>query len=439
MATYTVKKGDTLSDIAKQFGTTYQEIAKNNGISNPNIIHPGQVLNIGETKTETPKTETPTTPTTPTAPTTPKYEDYVKSDAVTQAEAMLQQHMANKPGEYSSPWQAQLNDILNKILNREDFSYDLNGDVLYQQYKDQFVNQGKQASMDVMGQVATMTGGHGNSYAQTVGQQTYQGYLLQLNDKVPELYQLALNQYNQEEENLYKRAALLEQQDEKNYGRYRDEKSDFYTELDRLTDEARWQSETDYGKYMDDKTWDYQLDRDSKTDADKEKQSAYDTAMAMISLGVTPSAEMLERAGLSSADVQAMVKKVLANEKKKVSSSSSSGYKPTTKGDPVVYDDGGLSTDAIKKLQRKLGVKEDGVVGKTTWDAIQKAGYKSTVEAYKDLAGGYASALDDLKIMKMAGDSNAEAQKYIQEMVKSGVITSSAAATLYNKYRDNRL
>lgn len=44
--TYIVKSGDTLSGIAARYGTTYQEIAKKNGIANPNIIHPGQVLKI---------------------------------------------------------------------------------------------------------------------------------------------------------------------------------------------------------------------------------------------------------------------------------------------------------------------------------------------------------------------------------------------------------
>ena len=44
--TYTVKSGDTLSGIAAKYGTTYQEIARKNGIANPNIIHPGQVLKI---------------------------------------------------------------------------------------------------------------------------------------------------------------------------------------------------------------------------------------------------------------------------------------------------------------------------------------------------------------------------------------------------------
>lgn len=44
--TYTVKAGDTLSGIAAKFNTTYQKIASDNGISNPNLIYPGQVLKI---------------------------------------------------------------------------------------------------------------------------------------------------------------------------------------------------------------------------------------------------------------------------------------------------------------------------------------------------------------------------------------------------------
>lgn len=44
--TYTVKSGDTLSAIAAKYGTTYQKIASDNGISDPNKIYVGQVLKI---------------------------------------------------------------------------------------------------------------------------------------------------------------------------------------------------------------------------------------------------------------------------------------------------------------------------------------------------------------------------------------------------------
>lgn len=43
---YIVKEGDTLSKIAEMYGTTYQRLAEINGIKNPNLIYPGQVIKI---------------------------------------------------------------------------------------------------------------------------------------------------------------------------------------------------------------------------------------------------------------------------------------------------------------------------------------------------------------------------------------------------------
>ncbi|EQA5379578.1 LysM peptidoglycan-binding domain-containing protein [Enterococcus hirae] len=42
--TYTVRSGDNLSSIASRLGITYQVLAQGNGLSNPNLIYPGQVL-----------------------------------------------------------------------------------------------------------------------------------------------------------------------------------------------------------------------------------------------------------------------------------------------------------------------------------------------------------------------------------------------------------
>lgn len=44
--TYTVVSGDTLSGIASKYGTIYQKLAEYNGISNPNLIYPGQKIKI---------------------------------------------------------------------------------------------------------------------------------------------------------------------------------------------------------------------------------------------------------------------------------------------------------------------------------------------------------------------------------------------------------
>ncbi len=43
---YTVKKGDTLSEIAKKYKTTVNKIAKDNGIKDVNLIYPGQKLKV---------------------------------------------------------------------------------------------------------------------------------------------------------------------------------------------------------------------------------------------------------------------------------------------------------------------------------------------------------------------------------------------------------
>lgn len=56
--TYTVKFGDTLSGIGSKFGVSYQKIAADNNISNPNLIHPGQVLKIYTDQPQQPIYET---------------------------------------------------------------------------------------------------------------------------------------------------------------------------------------------------------------------------------------------------------------------------------------------------------------------------------------------------------------------------------------------
>lgn len=41
---YTVKSGDVLSIIAQNLGVSTQHLVNSNGISNPNLIYPGQIL-----------------------------------------------------------------------------------------------------------------------------------------------------------------------------------------------------------------------------------------------------------------------------------------------------------------------------------------------------------------------------------------------------------
>jgi hypothetical protein len=188
---------------------------------------------------------------------------------------MLQQHMANKPGEYQSTWQDQLYDIINKINNREEFTYDLNGDLLYQQLKDQKVTQGKMAMMDAMGQAAALTSGYGSSFSQAVGQQAYQGQLQQLNDMIPELYDLALSKHQMEGDDLRTQAALMAQMEDQEYGRYRDSVSDYYAELDRL-----------YNQYNTERDYAYREEESKKPDIGVEKTKRLQAVLGVEQTGL---------------------------------------------------------------------------------------------------------------------------------------------------------
>lgn len=185
------------------------------------------------------------------------YDDYVESDTVNQANAALQAQIAAKPGAYQSQWQGQINDKLNQIMNREDFSYDVNSDALYQQYKEQYAALGKLAMQDTMGQAAAMTGGYGNSYASAAGNQAYQSYLSQLNEVVPELYGMALDKYNAEGQELYNQYGLLTDQENQDYAKYQDKYNQWASERDHLQGVYDTERSLDYSKYVDDRNFDY--------------------------------------------------------------------------------------------------------------------------------------------------------------------------------------
>ncbi len=104
-----------------------------------------------------------------------------------------------------------------KWVNREPFSYDPEKDSLYQHYKEQYLNLGRLAMEDTVGKAATLTGGYGNSYAQTAGQQSYEAYMQQLAGVIPELYDRAYDRYTAEGEAMYKEAVAYENQRKQAY------------------------------------------------------------------------------------------------------------------------------------------------------------------------------------------------------------------------------
>lgn len=173
-----------------------------------------------------------------TGPASPEAkEPSVEYDPVKQAQALLQQHISTKPGGYTPVWLDEADSYLKRYQNRDDFSYNINNDALYNQYKDQYIQNGQLAMMDAMGQAATMTGGYGNSYAQSVGQQAYNQQLNQLNNIVPELYGMAYDQYRQEGQDLLDMYGLYMDREAMEYGKYQDKVDNWYDDLNRLSSE----------------------------------------------------------------------------------------------------------------------------------------------------------------------------------------------------------
>lgn len=199
---------------------------------------------------------------------------------------------------YTSTYDQQMSDIYNKIMNRDKFTYDLNEDALYNQYKDQYTQLGRMAMMDTMGQAAALTGGYGSSYGQAVGQQQYDAYLQSLNDIVPDLYSAAYDRYNAEGDQMLQQYQLTGDLRDTEYSRYMD---DYNRYMDSLANAQAQESELynrGYDNWLNAQDMQYQR-----------QQDAYDKAVSMIStLGYMPSADELALAGMSDAEAQRWLK-----------------------------------------------------------------------------------------------------------------------------------
>ena len=216
------------------------------------------------------------------------YKDYIESEKVKQAQAALDTHNAAKPLDYQSKYGSLAEEAANAWANRDKFTYDLNGDALYQQYKDKYIQQGRLAMQDTIGQASAMTGGYGNSYAATAGNQAYQASLQNLNDIVPQLYQMAYDQYNQEGQDMLNKYNLYNDMENQEYGRYRDTVSDWTSQRDYLAnaynnertyDRSIYDTDKNfaYGTWSDDRNYAYQVERDRI--ADEQWQKTFDESV----------------------------------------------------------------------------------------------------------------------------------------------------------------
>lgn len=293
-------------------------------------------------------------------------------------------------GDFSYKDQWKLDGVKNQIANYGDFSYDVNSDALYQQYADQYTRMGDLAMQDTMGQAAALTGGYGSSYATTAGAQAYQSYLQQLNDKVPELAQMAEARHNQGLQNLYNQYGMYTDDRDFEFGKWQDgyqklldrvgvtgddyyKGADmFYTEQGNKNDVIAsenaqtldiWQTQNDnikwgaewaesLNQYADTVTrWekDYELDEN----ADRRAEEEHNLNMQMITKEFDDSSTLYSGIIPGSA---------------------------ASAGGPQTYNNGTLTKAQVKELQVALGVNADGYYGK---NSSGKAGGLSANEAYQ--------------------------------------------------------
>lgn len=213
--------------------------------------------------------------------------EYEKSDEVLAAENALSQWEASRPGQYESKYSQEIEAILNDILNREEFNYNLNADPLYQQYREQYIENGKKAMMDTVGQASALTGGYANSYAVNAGNQAYDEYLNELNSIALDLRDRAYIQYTDEGDKMIEDITLLRSLDGDDYDKYLGELERYYSDGEFLLDKLVSMSDAEFDAFLaevdaweSDRDYEFQKYQDALDRQEFEREMAFKEAEA---------------------------------------------------------------------------------------------------------------------------------------------------------------
>ena len=131
---------------------------------------------------------------------------------------------------YNSEYMDQLNALARQLtsMNYDDWTKGSQ----YQALADRYSDSGRMSMQDVLGQVASRTGGLASSYATTAAQQQYNQYMAQLEEVARQLY-------SQERGDLMDSASLYRNLANDEYDRYRDSLSDYNARLKAAQSAAR--------------------------------------------------------------------------------------------------------------------------------------------------------------------------------------------------------
>ena len=297
--------------------------------------------------------------------------------------AWLEQANKNKPSAYDGAYDEEINSLLKKILNRDDFSYDVENDPLYKQYAAMYRREGDRAMRETMANAAASAGGM-NSYAITAAQQAQNYYNSQLNDKIPELYQLAYEMYLGDKESQVQDLGLLQQMDATQYGRYRDTMNDFYNDksfaygvYNDAVQQGNWQTNYDNSNLWATREWEAGQAQTALENSEKDRAEAEEDLMFIIEKGGTPPPELIKRAGKDEATVNIMVaaaqKDIAAKNPKKGSDD-----------DDYVEDEGNGYTGIMKGAETALGAANSAytVPVEQAVEMIYKSDGKKAVEEF---------------------------------------------------------
>lgn len=128
-------------------------------------------------------------------------------------------------------YDAAMDTYLNAPFKYDEFKYNLEADPFYQQLSNRYQKQAQLGMEDAIGRAAALTGGYGNSYAMSLGQQAYYDKMDELNDVAIGLYQNAYNMYRDKRNdaytdwkdtktNAYNKLGILDAEKQNEYAQY---------------------------------------------------------------------------------------------------------------------------------------------------------------------------------------------------------------------------
>lgn len=340
-----------------------------------------------------------------------KREDELAQPVLSETPAAAATNPNGKPT-YTGSFDDQLNDIFQRITNREPFQYDVNADPIYQAQKDRFVQGGKLAMRDTMGRAAALTGGYGNTYAQGVGQQAYDAQLQGLTDVIPELYGMAYEMYKDKGDDLLTEYGLLGDMRDTEYNRFRDQLSDWNYDQEV----ARQQEETEYNRRVD----------EEKT-AFSRQQQAYSNLVALIKMsGYQPTDAELAAAGLTREAANAIQQEYTRSITPTATATGSGGG--GSSGRSGGGGGGGSYSAQTAEIQRQLNAMGAGLAVDGIWGPLTQAAYERYMGGGSGNTGSTGNRasynLGELADASAAGASKSQIE---QALKARGVDTSSAA------------